>query len=169
MKTHQYLTSGILESYLLGLVSNDQRKDVEHVLTTDPDVVQQLNELEDDLENHFMRHAVPPPPSVRNAVLERINETSIKKWQYQDVPHTDFEAPRSESAKSNYVDVEVNNTHLSVHKNWRAAFIAVFVLSKIFLIMGLYFYFKSSSLEQEVSRLKAETQQMKSVQRGQNP
>jgi hypothetical protein len=41
-----------------------------------------------------------------------------------------------------------------VHKLWRPAFIAVFILSKIFLIAGLYFYFKSVSPQEELQKIK---------------
>ena len=51
--------------------------------------------------------------------------------------------------------VDVDETHIRVHKYWRPAFIAVFVLSKIFLILGLYYYFKASSLEKEMLRMQA--------------
>ena len=160
MKTHEYLTSGILESYLLGLVSEQQKEDVERLLTTDPEIVSYLDALEVDMEQHFMRNATPPPPSVRNAVLQRINDNEIQRWPGNDANRANTRQPDAEPAKPNYIDVEVSNTHIQVHKYWRPAFIAVFVLSKIFLILGLYYYFKSSSLEQEIIRLRASTQQI---------
>ncbi|QKZ11371.1 hypothetical protein [Spirosoma sp. KUDC1026] len=158
MKTYQYLTDGILESYLLGLVSEEQQKDVDHLLETDPELQLQLSDLEQDLEDHFMRHAVPPPPAVRNAVLERISEGEIQKRprEQQSYQRPNFtEGP----PRSDYVNVEVDDTHIRVHKYWRPAFIAVFVLSKVFLIAGLYYYFKADSMAAEIARLKAAAEQ----------
>lgn len=157
MTTHQYLTSGILESYLLGLVSEQQKADVELLLASDQEIQAQLSELEVEMEQYFLTNGVPPPPAVRSAVLERISETGIQKRE--EYVHSTEEAPQPEPAKSGYIDVEVNDTHIRVHKHWRPAFIAVFILSKIFLILGLYYYFKSGSLEQEINRLKADTRQ----------
>ncbi|QJW88080.1 hypothetical protein HNV11_01165 [Spirosoma taeanense] len=156
MKTHQYLTSGILESYLLGIVSDKEKEEVERVLATDADVLAELNELETEMEQFFLRNAVPPPPGVRANILERLGETGLKKQASN--PYSHF-AREPEPPKPNYVDVEVSDTHIRVHKYWRPAFIAVFVLSKIFLVLGLYYYFKSNSLEQEITRLKAATEQ----------
>lgn len=169
MKTHDYLTSGILESYLLGLVSDQQREDVERLLTTDPEIVSYLDELEVDMEQHFLRNATPPPPSIRTAVLQRINENEIQKWTGEKTDRDNNQKSSGEPHKPNYIDVEVSNTHIQVHKFWRPAFIAVFVLSKIFLILGLYYYFKSSSLEQEIMRLKASTQQTSPSRPNQTP
>lgn len=154
-KSHQYLEEGFLEAYLTGLISEQERTDMKHYLAENFDVQNELSEMETDMEQFFMRHAVPPPPGLRDAVLNRINETEIQQWK------PDFEefSQSRKSAKSpgrddQYVNIEVDNTHIQVHKNWRPAFIAVFVLSKIFLISGLYYYFKADSMERELIQLR---------------
>lgn len=155
MKTYQYLTKDILQSYLLDLASDSEQEEVERLLATDPDVLADLNEVEAEMEQHFLRQAVPPPPRVKEAVLQRINETEIKKWEPAEQSHSTHESARSGPKKPDYIDVEVDDTHIRVHKNWRTAFIAIFILSKIFLILGLYYYFKANSQEAEIERLKA--------------
>lgn len=158
MKTYKYLKDGILEAYLLGITTEKEKEEVEQLLAKDPDVLAELNELETDMENYFLRNAVPPPPSVREAVSLRISETEIKKWE--EAPHKKtHEESGSRSNQQSYVHVEVDDTHIRVHKYWRHAFIAVFILSKIFLILGLYYYFKASSQAEEIVRLRAASQQ----------
>lgn len=157
MKNYHYLTNGVLESYLLGLVSDDEKQEVEHLIATDADIQDQLNQLEQDMEGYFLRNAVPPPPDLRHKILARIDKTDIKKREETDHTQSHTNSYQSASATSGYVDVAVSNTHIQVHKNWRMAFIAVFILSKVFLILGLYYYFKSASLEQELIRLRAAT------------
>ena len=155
MKNHQYLTEGLLESYVLGALSKEDRAEAAHLIGQDPDIATQLEALEMDMEVHFLENAVPPPPHVGTALRERLINNGIQKREEES--HAQ-EPPPPQFARSPYIDVEVNDTHIRVHKNWRAAFIAVFILSKIFLVFGLYQYFKANSLEQEVGRLKA-TQQ----------
>lgn len=165
MKNYQYLTSGVLEGYLLGLVTGQEKEELERILATDADVLAQLNELEIEMEDYFLQNAVPPPPGIREKIELRISETEIKKWAEPDP--TNFTPPPTEprSNEPHYVNVEVDNTYIRVHKHWKTAFIAVFVLSKIFLVLGLYFYFKANSLEQEVNRLKIEAQQTAPLRR----
>ncbi|WP_460950213.1 hypothetical protein [Spirosoma daeguense] len=158
MKNYQYLTEGVLEAYLLGLATESEKQEVEHLLATDNEVLAQLNEIELDMEEFFMRNAVPPPPAIREKLEIKLLETDIQKWVEPE--ESTKKSRTSQERESNYVNVEVDDTHIRVHKHWKAAFIAVFVLSKIFLIAGLYFYFKASSLEQEVTRLKTESQQV---------
>lgn len=159
MKTYQYLKSGILEAYLLGLTTEEEKAEVEKLLATDPDVLAELNELEAGMEEYLLRNAVPPPPGIREAIELRLSETELTKWKEPAYSEPDPAPRQARSKESSYVDVEVDNTHIRVHKNWRPAFIAVFILSKIFLILGLYYYFKSTSQEQEIMRLKAQVPQ----------
>lgn len=156
MKNYQYLTDGLLETYLLGTLSDTEREEAKQILAADPDVLAQLDELELAMEQHFLENAVPPPPGVGLALQERLFGSELKKWEHKTTQAPP--APEPEPSRSPYIDVEVSDTYLRVHKYWRAAFIAVFVLSKIFLVFGLYQYFKANSLEQEILRLKA-TQQ----------
>lgn len=169
MKTHQYLTNGVLEAYLLGVASDKEKGELEDLLTTDPELVTQLNELEVDLEQYFLRQAVPPPPHVREALLQRINETEVQRWEAPERTYARTPRPQPEPTKPDYVDVTVNDTHIRVHKNWRAAFIMVFILSKVFLILGLYYYFKADSQAEEIQRLKAAAQQTAPVPRSATP
>ncbi|WP_338872785.1 hypothetical protein WBJ53_28850 [Spirosoma sp. SC4-14] len=167
MKNYQYLTNGILESYLLGLISDDEKREVEQLIAADPEIRSQLNELETDIELHFQENAVPPPPALKFAILDQLNKTELIKRSQDDYSRS--KQKTDDTAKPNYIDVEVDDTHIRVHKYWRPAFIAVFVLSKIFLILGLYYYFKANSLEQEINRLKVATEQTTPPTPGKTP
>ena len=146
------MESGVLESYLLGLSSRDEQEQVRQQIAGDQELSERLVDLEVRLKAYFTRNAVPPPPEIREILVLRNTETEITK------PRHVFNRAKSEDTKSNnqYLDVEVNDTHIKVHKYWRPAFIAVFILSKIFLIAGLYYYFKSANLQEEIVRLKTE-------------
>lgn len=157
LKTHQYLTNGVLEAYLRGIASDEDKRAAETLLTTDPEIATELDQLEVDMEQYFLQNAVPPPPRVREALLHRIQPNEVQQWQ--DPTRTFSGGTRPEPPKPNYVDVTVDDTYIRVHKYWRTAFIAVFILSKIFLIAGLYYYFKASNQAEEIERLKTATQQ----------
>ncbi len=168
MKNH-YLTSGVLESYLLGLVSTEEKEELERLLTSDPDVLAELNELEAQMELYFLDNAVPPPPGIKAAIEQRLNETEIEKQGSNSHSRFNQPVPETESPKPTYIDVEISDTQIRVHKNWRTAFIAIFILSKVFLILGLYFYFKSNSQEREIRRLEADAQQTAPLPRSKTP
>ncbi len=169
VKNSHYLTSGILESYLPGLVSSGQKEELNRVLTTDPDVLAELNELEERIEQYLLDNGVPPPPGLKVAIEQRIGGTEIQKHETNSQSRFNPPTPEPRPSKSNYIDVEVSNTHIRVHKNWRTAFIAIFILSKVFLILGLYYYFKAGSQADEIMRLKTNAQQTAPLPRSTTP
>ena len=158
MKNYQYLTDGLLKSYTLGTLSPDNRREAVQLIATDPDLAPELEALEMEMEQYFMQQAIPPPPGVKNALQQRLVGADIQKWREAYEPQAQ-PPPQSEPIRSPYIDVEVSDTHLRVHKNWRTALILIFVLGKVFLAFGLYQYFKANSLEHEIERLKT-TQQI---------
>lgn len=159
LNSHYYLTSGILKAYLSGLVTEQEREELEHVLNTDPDVLAQLSNLETAMEGYFWDNAVPPPPGFREKLELRLSQTGLLKKEAEPTEETNTRSSKTYAQEPTYIPIEVSNTHIRVHKNWRTAFIAIVVLSKIFLIAGLYYYFKSASQEQEIIRLNSTIQQ----------
>ena len=128
----------MLESYVLGLTTDKEKEYVLERVLTDQDLTDYTLELESNIMSFFNQGSVPPPPEVREIVQLRTSRRDIQKKKHV------YENKSSEQKqkKDEYLEIEVNDTHIKVHKWWRPAFIAVFILSKIFLIAALYFYFK---------------------------
>jgi len=153
LKTQDFIESGILESYLLGIATEEEQHVVNQMILTHSEVSEYIMRFEKNLQRYFLQNAVPPPTDVREILLLRTNKTDIRKKEkdtYYDIPKDNTKK------KEEYLEIEVNDTYIKVHRWWRPAFVAVFVLSKIFLIAGLYYYFKASSQEKEIEKLKTE-------------
>ncbi len=149
MSKQDFIESGILESHLMGLANEEEQQLVAEMMLSDQGMSEYVNDLEVDIKRYFAEGSVPPPDAVREIILLR----SIREKKGR----SSYNGGETLDAKQ-YLDVEVNNTHMKVHKLWRPAFIAVFILSKIFLIAGLYFYFKSLAQEKEIEKIKTEMQ-----------
>ena len=163
MKNYDYLKSGILEAQLLGLFADQEKEEVTQLLATDEDLLGHLGELETEMEAYFLRNAVPPPPGIREKIELRISQTEVEKWVQPEQTRQNQQSAETAPKEPQYVNVEYDDTHMRVHKQWKTAFIAIFILSKVFLILGLYYYFKADSLQQEVARLRAETQVQQTI------
>lgn len=152
METGNFIESGILESYLMGFSTEEEKEIIKQKIATDQQVANYIIDLEEGILKYFDQNMVPPPPEIREIIYLRNAKTDIVKQKhvYKNTSKDDTEK------KPEYLDIEVNDTYIKVHKYWRPAFIAVFILSKVFLIAGLYYYFKTTSLEQEINRLKTE-------------
>lgn len=147
MSKQEFIESGILESHLMGLASEEEQAQVAEMMLADSEMAEYVNDLEYDIKRYFAEGSVPPPEAIREIILLR----SIREKKGRSSHEEPVDAKQ-------YLDVEVNDTHMKVHKLWRPAFIAVFILSKIFLIAGLYFYFKSVAQQEEIEKIKTETQ-----------
>ncbi|WAC12091.1 hypothetical protein [Dyadobacter pollutisoli] len=148
MNKQDFIQSGILESYALGFASSEEQEQVKQLAEYDQDISAHLVDLEDSIRSYFNKESVTPPVAIREIIQLR-----TERKQKHNFNKTVQDDPKR------FLEVEVNDTHIKVHKYWRPAFIAVFVLSKIFLIAGLYLYFKSASQQEELLRLKQEIQQ----------
>lgn len=156
MYSQQFIESGILESYLLGLTSEKENKEVLAFSVESAEATNYVYRLENEIEAYLMSGAVPPPPSIRDVLEARINKNELQYNAASRNSGKQSSASGKTTPKEQFLEIEVNETQIRVHKYWRPAFIAIFILSKVFLILALYYFFKSNSLEQEVERLKIE-------------
>ncbi|TLU99607.1 hypothetical protein FEN17_20790 [Dyadobacter luticola] len=134
----------------MGFTNREEQEQVRQMMLVDRELETYVADLEADMRGYFAEDAVMPPAVVRELIELRSQREKKEKHQFDD-----------KTSDSQYLNVEVNDTHIKVHKNWRPAFIAVFILSKIFLIAGLYFYFKSVSQQEELQRLKTQIEHIK--------
>lgn len=142
-----FIESGVLEAFVLGIADEDEKQAVINFADSNEEYSDYLTDLESQIQGFLNQNKISPPTDARDVLALRINNRKHNKTRTKD---------RNQSIDNEkYLDVEVSDSYIKVHKNWRPAFIAVFILSKIFLILGLYFYFKSSNLEAELLKLKS--------------
>ncbi|GAB3291798.1 anti-sigma factor [Hymenobacter tenuis] len=70
MNIQEYIESGILEEYALGVLSEAERADVERVVREHPEVSQELSNITLTLDAYAEAHAVTPPAGMRERVLQ---------------------------------------------------------------------------------------------------
>ena len=69
MDTQQYIESGILEEYALGILSEAERAEVERLATIHPEIRHELDAIVMGLDAYAEAHAITPPPAMRERVL----------------------------------------------------------------------------------------------------
>jgi anti-sigma-K factor RskA len=68
----EYIGSGIIEAYVLGLASPSERAEFERLCAQYPELVAARREFEEGLEKHASEKAMQPPAGVKGKVLEAI-------------------------------------------------------------------------------------------------
>ena len=77
MNIKEYISSGIVESYVLGLASEQERAEFEQLCLQYPELVTARNDFEEKLERQAFENAITAPAFVKEKVLSTIQGQSI--------------------------------------------------------------------------------------------
>ncbi len=87
MNVEQYIQSGILEAYALGACNTAEQAEVERMAAAYPEVKTALDAIFADLEKMAFAGAVPPPPALKDRIMEAIAQAQTV-GQEQPAPST---------------------------------------------------------------------------------
>ncbi len=74
MDLQSFIKSGLLEAYVLGQCSAEERTQVERMAAEHTEVRSELSSIEASLESYAAAHAVQPPDWIKDSILERISQ-----------------------------------------------------------------------------------------------
>jgi anti-sigma-K factor RskA len=75
----EYISSGIIESYVLGLASPEERAEFERMCLQYPELVAARTEFELTLEKKLLREASDAPHDVKEKLMSLVNKNSINQ------------------------------------------------------------------------------------------
>jgi anti-sigma-K factor RskA len=74
----EYISSGIVESYVLGLASPEEQAEFESMCRQYPEILQARIDFELAMERQAMQNAVAPPPSLKKQVMNAVLPAEAK-------------------------------------------------------------------------------------------
>jgi hypothetical protein len=160
MNIEEYIESGILESYILGSASEAETRELLYFKDQYPQVKSALFELESDMELVAQQMAMMPPPGTWQKIEANLREVAIPEYEPLKFKQANNDY-YNDLKREQFIEVESESSQIRVHKNWKWAFAAVFVLSKIFLICAIYFYLENRQAQEQIQELKTELKQSK--------
>lgn len=127
----KYISEGIVESYALGIANEQETREFEKLLPLYPELRKALFNFENMLEKNAVANAVSPPAGAWSGIQRGIPRERL---------HSNG-GSRANGNKDHFIPVTpAPSNQIRVHKFWRYAFITVFILSKIFLCLAIYYY-----------------------------
>ncbi len=72
MDIQEYIASGVLEGYATGLLTPQEKAEVERMATLYPEVKAELDAISDTLDTYAQLHAVEPPAHLKEIILRKI-------------------------------------------------------------------------------------------------
>ena len=140
MNIQDYISSGIIESYVLGLASPEERAEFEQMCAQYPELVEARNNFELALEQHARASAARPAQDVKDKIWSAIQHTSSKT--------------------SKIVTMEPM-TRRSTGLRWIAAASIILLLAAGYF--AFYFYNQNAELKNSNKNLEAKINSMDSV------
>jgi anti-sigma-K factor RskA len=104
MNTQEYIKSGILEEYLLGSVSPQERQEVECMSKIYPEIKTELTELEAALEQYALLQTKQPPAHLKDKIFAQM--------QFADEAQDEPANPPTEAKQIDFRPVATTSTPL---------------------------------------------------------
>lgn len=73
MNIKEYISSGVVESYVLGLASEEERREFEQLCKQYPELIQARIEFETELESLAFKNAIHPSEDLKSKIFNKIN------------------------------------------------------------------------------------------------
>lgn len=85
MNIQAYIESGILEEYVLGTVTPQEKQEVECMSHIYPEIKEELLRTESALEEYALKHQATPPPALKESIFAQMNfETPAEAAETED-------------------------------------------------------------------------------------
>ena len=84
MNKDQFLTSGLLEQYALGITSEEESALVEQYLSTSPEVRSEYTSMRKALDQYAKQYAIQPPEVLRDRVMEAVDHQHGRSQDYNE-------------------------------------------------------------------------------------
>lgn len=141
MNTSEYISSGILESYALGLCNATEAADVERMCALHPEIKAELEDIQSSLGGYAQAHAVNPPESVKASIFNKINE--LEKAENNIKP----------KEETKIIPLTPSSSNQNTYKYFAAASVALLGLS---VIGNIVFYGKWKQANEQIIALNSE-------------
>ncbi len=73
MTSKEYIDSGILENYVMGMANHSEREEVEMMAAANPDIRHEIDAINDALEKYALSHSIEPSPMVKPLLMATID------------------------------------------------------------------------------------------------
>jgi anti-sigma-K factor RskA len=174
MNIQAYIESGILEEYVLGAVSPQEKQEVECMSHIYPEIKEELLRTESALEEYALKHQTAPPLSLKDSIFAQMNfeaplseyeadpqiakstiSDEVRNGEFVELPLTDTVLPGETQV---ITDAFVKTETIEVAPLWGKLAVAASVLLALFAGWSAM---QTSSLKESNNELTAQIESIK--------
>lgn len=153
MNTKEYIESGILEEYVLGTVSPQEKREVECLSSIYPEIRQELDILSAAMEEYAETLRHDPPTEIKTWLL---NELEIGKTQSPASETPSISSASETPVRPLYLEEDTVNSRPTYRVTWMVAA----SLGLLVLVFAYFLYSQLQNSQQTLSELRASNQQL---------
>lgn len=157
MDVQRYISSGILESYVFGMLPEAEQGEVETAVLQYPDVKAAVDSLQQDKERFIQQYAIAPPAGIKDRLMEIIRQENTEEGN--DLLPEELRTPvavNGKSPKKTAKETPVKQlpaTNKSSDKIWKYLTAAIVVLLLGSIVMNFFFFHKSTDYKSRYQSL----------------
>jgi anti-sigma-K factor RskA len=140
MNVNEYISSGILESYIRGEVSDQERREVECLSKIYPEIRTEIDTLEKQLESYSRAFAQKAPLDLKATIMDSISQVSPEENDFEKRNATESPAPENTDESVKVIPISNNR--------WKPM-----IAASIILLLGvnivLFFQFRKANEERK--------------------
>ncbi|MDF9798123.1 anti-sigma-K factor RskA [Catalinimonas alkaloidigena] len=149
MNINEWINSGVIESYVLGELNQEEMREVEEMAQRYPEVQKEIEQTEEALEGIAMKAGLQPRQEVKSKILQQIErelKTDKQGLDQEPSPEKNTSEIQPESFKS-----------MKLWQYWSAAASALLVLATV---LAIYYRQQWQVTESELENYLAENQNL---------
>ncbi|MBB6369228.1 anti-sigma factor domain-containing protein [Chryseobacterium shigense] len=143
MNTKEYISSGIIESYILGLASPEEAGILECVMKNNAEVKAAFEEAQKTLEDLASRQAVAPPPDLKSKIWDKIQKEQTDEVKQPIIPDIPVVRPQEEMRTEG-------------KSNWKTYAVAASVLFLVSAAGNLFWMNSQAKTKEEIAKIQAD-------------
>ncbi|MFN0255952.1 anti-sigma factor [Pedobacter ureilyticus] len=144
MDIKEYISSGIIEAYVMGLASEEEMRILDCIQSNNPEVKQAILDAQNTLEDFASQQAIAPPPALKSAIWAKISEENQESNEVEESVVEPVTAPLypSQSTENNKAPLK-----------WFAIAASILLVASISL--NLYYNSAQNSIKDQLATLTA--------------
>jgi hypothetical protein len=145
----RYISSGVIENHVTGLLSEPESREVVSVIQQHPEVKAAADAVQQDMEYYIQLWAKKPPAGIRRQLMDRLHKDDI-----EETPAVTTSEPDKETYDNTFSEDTTSRT--SPLHIWQYSTAAAIVLLLGSITMNVISYGNSHSLKAQFETLQAE-------------
>ncbi|UPK71511.1 anti-sigma factor domain-containing protein [Chitinophaga filiformis] len=153
MDVQRYISSGLIENHVTGLLSESESREVLGAIQQYPEVKALADAVQVDMERYIQLWAAKPPAGIKRQIMERLHKNEAEdpvSAEPETITAASDEDTFSENTGSG---LGLNLSQLQI---WQYSAAAAIVLLLGSVVMNIVSYGNSNSYQQQLSSLQAE-------------